>query len=292
MTAGHCHHDHEMRAWILAVAASCAACSSGAKPDFYCPKGTAPCGNGCRPAEAVCCEDSNDSKSSSYCTNGAGGGCYPNPNGGCAAAVPSGAVAKFCCSSNTSIGSNDCPEGQHHCGLLCQANSVPCCAKNASDADCPTKSGSASEGVGCGCCRATGVCYQCNTGYCCGGSDPCTGNGQCFPGGRVCVAVAPSGGGSGTCPGGWMGSLASCFPLGPGGSCTCSSGSTNTCITKTDFESRTGLPFPPACTPQGSGGCLNSYGTLANPCCPGLTCVISSTCGQQGSQVGGTCQVR
>jgi hypothetical protein len=47
-----------------------------------------------------------------------------NTNNRCSAAF-GGSPAVACCSANGSFGSNDCPAGQHHCGLLCSA--APCC---------------------------------------------------------------------------------------------------------------------------------------------------------------------
>ncbi|MGK5083965.1 hypothetical protein WDW37_11750 [Bdellovibrionota bacterium FG-1] len=94
--------------------------------------------------------------------------------------------------------------------------------------------------------------------------------------------------GGGSCSGGWIGSEASCVPLGAGGSCVCS-GSTSTCVSKSEFESVTGLTFPSACAPAGTTGCMNGEkGTLIKPCCSGLSCKLSSKCGG-GSNVGGIC---
>lgn len=99
----------------------------------------------------------------------------------------------------------------------------------------------------------------------------------------------PDDSGGGVCPGGWIGSTRACTPLGAGGSCTCG-GAASTCITRTEYESATGRPFPAACFPKGTTGCLDTaQGTLVKPCCAGLTCVVSSTCGGTGA-VGGVCQ--
>ncbi len=93
----------------------------------------------------------------------------------------------------------------------------------------------------------------------------------------------------GSCSGGWIGSESSCVPLGAGGSCVCS-GSKSTCVSKSEYESVTGLTFPSACAPSGTTGCMNGEkGTLVKPCCSGLSCKLSSVCGG-GSNVGGICQ--
>ncbi len=105
-------------------------CSSGSDGggEPTCPENTKSCGDGCIPLGGVCCASAADPTTSSYCTNAAGA-CLPNESGDagvprCAAAFPSGSTAEYCCASNSDVGSNDCPPGQHHCGLLCQ--SAPC----------------------------------------------------------------------------------------------------------------------------------------------------------------------
>ena len=76
----------------LALVCALAACSSDGSGGFAgCPADLMPCGNGCRPLDTVCCENQN-AASSSYCTNAAGGGCYPNDRD-CQAGFPLGAVA-------------------------------------------------------------------------------------------------------------------------------------------------------------------------------------------------------
>ena len=101
-----------------------------------------------------------------------------------------------------------------------------------------------------------------------------------------------SGGGSsgGTCAGGWMGSTASWGALGSFDACT-QTGTLSTCITQTDFENGTGLPFPSACSPDGASGCINAEtGTLMHPCCAGSACVYRTRCGGTGA-VNGSCIV-
>ena len=99
------------------------------------------------------------------------------------------------------------------------------------------------------------------------------------------VTPPPATGGA-DCNGGFRGSTSTCVPLGAGGSCVCG-GNTDLCITPADFAS-TGVAYPGSCNPEAGTGCLNSTGTLAHPCCPGLTCKASTKCGG-GSATGGTC---
>ncbi len=188
-----------MRALIpmAALALSLSGCNLfGGRSTFKCPKDTVPCGTGCVPPGAVCCDDGSG-KTSSYCTNRSAS-CYPNDRG-CSAAFPSGTTGAYCCGPSGSIGSNDCPEGQRHCGLLCKANGEPCCPDGA---DCPTlswdESGCTSAkagGVGCGVCLATSSCVACSAGSCCSG-DPC-GEMACTAG-PACTGGSSGGGGS--CP--------------------------------------------------------------------------------------------
>lgn len=185
---------------LASVAASCQNPFDlpSSSPALRCPSGTFPCGNGCISDQSAVCCDNGSGKTSSYCTN-AGGGCYPNTNKACAAAFPATATAQFCCGSTGSFGSNDCPSGQHHCGLLCYPLSHACCASGASDADCPTTAwdptGCSSAGeVGCGVCVATAQCLSCPSGSCCHG-DPCSAV-SCVSG-PACIGIAGGGGGGG-----------------------------------------------------------------------------------------------
>jgi hypothetical protein len=95
--------------------------ASHGKSTAQCPPTQVACGTGCIPKLAACCD------SGSYCTNNAGGGCDPTRT--CRAAFPSGATANYCCAENADIGSNDCPPGQHHCGLGCRAVTESCCSR-------------------------------------------------------------------------------------------------------------------------------------------------------------------
>lgn len=174
---------------------------------FLCPAGNHPCGNGCIPTMAVCCDDGNK-KTSSFCTNGATG-CSPNADSRCQAIFPSGTTAKFCCGTSGTIGSNDCPEGQHHCGTLCQPAEQPCCPPGSSSEQCPERSFSSAScsnppgEVGCGICVKTNVCISCPPGSCCQGGVVCGGTGaKCIRGSACTGETGGTGGGSAgsTCP--------------------------------------------------------------------------------------------
>jgi hypothetical protein len=104
--------------------------SSGGAGAPACAAGTDACGDGCIPLNAVCCDDGSRT-TSSYCTNAAGGGCSDNAAGRCSAAFPLNTAADFCCAPNGTFGSNDCPAGQHHCGLLCWPLNHDCAAGGA-----------------------------------------------------------------------------------------------------------------------------------------------------------------
>lgn len=201
---------------------------SGGSSTTKCPTGTLPCGNGCRPSGTICCEDTFASSGSSYCTNSAGGGCFANTRS-CQAGFPANTAAKFCCATSGTIGSNDCPAGQHHCGLLCSPIGTPCCPANASAQDCPTETNAAPAAVDCGCCSATGACYHCLSGQCCAGGDLCTNSGTCIPNQAVCVGVSAGGGGGGVCAYWSCGSSSQCASVmgAPSGvQCTFAAGQT------------------------------------------------------------------
>lgn len=179
-----------------------------------CPKSTYPCGSGCMPISAACCDDGTR-RTSSYCTNSAGGGCRPNPSNDCTAPAPSGDLSPrppsaFCCGSSASArpeGSFDCPEGQHHCtGPSCVPNAQPCCPAGSSAAECPssadtTASGSScldSPGVLCG--VTAGICSSCPLGSCCA-SDPQSANRiKCLAPTGVCTGTSGSGSSSSGSP--------------------------------------------------------------------------------------------
>jgi hypothetical protein len=196
-----------MRAWVLLVLpffVGCGVVGSLGAPPFKCRAGTHPCGDGCIPTMAVCCDDG-AGKTSSYCTNGATG-CFPNDDArGCQAVFPGGTRAKFCCGDTGAIGSNDCPDGQHHCGTLCQPTSEPCCPPGASAQDCPEKSWDSSScktdpgRVGCGICVAKDVCVSCAPGFCCQGGLVCGGAGARCTAGPACTGKS---GGLGSSTGG------------------------------------------------------------------------------------------
>ncbi|MBE2254105.1 MAG: hypothetical protein IAE78_31545 [Myxococcus sp.] len=181
-----------------------------AKPTFRCRAGTHPCGDGCIPTMAVCCDDGSGT-TSSYCTNGATG-CHVNDDSrGCQAVFPSGQRAKFCCGEQGSFGSNDCPEGQRHCGTLCQPVATPCCPAGSSEKECPEKSWDSLDcraepgRVGCGVCLAKDVCVSCLPGYCCQGGLVCGGAGARCVAGPTCTGES---GGAGSSSG--TGSAAFC----------------------------------------------------------------------------------
>jgi hypothetical protein len=251
----------------------------------FCPTGDLCTAGACCPADhpdlcgAVCCQ---------------AGACFQGQCG-CPMAL-SLRCGERCCPFGGACAGDQCsavcvgPESSKEtvCGADCCGPGVPCvggkcvCPEDhpvACGDDCCLPGAPCTASV-CGCPPGRASCGD----LCCGESEECSG-GVCGSGG---------GGGGGSCPGGWLGSGASCAPLGSGGSCKCNfTGSTNVCITKTDYESATGLPFPAACTPEGSGGCLDtSTGTLVRPCCPGLTCTVGAVCAQSPALSGGTCQKR
>ena len=91
-----------------------------------------------------------------------------------------------------------------------------------------------------------------------------------------------SSGCAGMCPSGDIAaSTLSCTPLG-------TTGSSNQCLSPSDYAG-TGKALPACCAPRGTTGCLDTMGTLVQPCCPGLTCRVSSMCGDPSGAVGGTC---
>ncbi len=176
-----------------------------------CPKTTYPCGNGCMPLNAACCDDGTR-QTSNYCTNSAGGGCQPNPTHACIAPAPSGTLSDrppsaFCCTNAPSAkpeGSFDCPEGTHHCtGPSCVPIGQACCTPGSSNADCPAAADDTAGGKTClpqpgvGCGVTGGFCYSCPLGSCCA-SDPTNANGsgrKCLPPTGVCTGTQGNGGG-------------------------------------------------------------------------------------------------
>lgn len=184
-------------AGLALLTLSFAACGGGAggAAGALCPTNTKECGTGCIPSQGVCCDDGMP-PTSSYCTNAAGGGCSANTRE-CQAGFSSGTTAAFCCADQGTIGSNDCPAGQHHCGLLCQ--STPCCpgpgcpgSNVDAGTDAASGGGGASGGAG-----GTGP----------GGSGGAGGTG---PGGSGSAGASGVTGGGGTGPGGGGGSNVCC----------------------------------------------------------------------------------
>jgi hypothetical protein len=91
-----------------------------------------------------------------------------------------------------------------------------------------------------------------------------------------------SGSSSGCAAGDLLVSTLSCTPIG-------TDGSSSYCLSEADYMSVTGQPLPAACAPMGTTGCIGSSGALVAPCCPGLTCRDSASCGDSTNAAGGTC---
>ncbi len=96
-----------------------------------------------------------------------------------------------------------------------------------------------------------------------------------------------AGGGSDTCPGGILVSTLECDPIGSGGQ-------SSYCLTAAEYMQATGgLPLPATCAASGTTGCEGAApaggAVLIDPCCPGLTCRVTSTCGDSSGATGGTC---
>lgn len=154
----------------LAGAWLAAACGGAAErpQNQICAANTKACGNGCIPESGVCCDV--DGTTSSYCTNAAGGGCLPNTGHRCSAAFPAEIQAAYCCDANGDFGSNDCPAGEHHCGLLCQPLARPCATAGVdggSDGGSETcaLSGRRCE-VGASCCNGLTTVRDATSGLC------------------------------------------------------------------------------------------------------------------------------
>jgi|APLak6261675434_1056106.scaffolds.fasta_scaffold01529_3 hypothetical protein len=240
-----------MRWLILTLAPWVVGCGLFGGASFTCRAGTHPCGDGCIPTMAVCCDDGSG-KTSSYCTNGATG-CFPNSEArACDAVFPSGVRGQFCCGESGTIGSNDCPAGQRHCGTLCLPTSEPCCPAGASASDCPERSwdpvGCQTESgrVGCGVCLDTKSCVSCPAGSCCQGGLVCGGAGARCITGASCTGE--SGGAGGT--GGGSGSLCSQYK--------------NTCGTSGGIQT-VGSYFPKSCAC--AAGMLDKGGSHLNELC-------------------------
>lgn len=114
--------------WLVLtlVLTGCSGDEEGPNGPTGCPDPLVQCGNGCVPANAICCDDGSKT-TSSFCTNAAVGPCTANTRD-CQAAFPSGQRAAFCCGDSGTTGTNDCPAGQRHCGLLCRPVDTPCCS--------------------------------------------------------------------------------------------------------------------------------------------------------------------
>ncbi len=141
-----------------------------------CERGTVPCGNGCMPEGAACCDDGNRS-TSSYCPDAAGRGCRKARGGEvCMPPAPRFEASLYCCSERSSGGSFDCDEGSRHCGLKCIPFGYPCCAEGKSNDDCPWAYQRQPDGdptcptqgvVLCGYSSIANRCAYCPVGECC-----------------------------------------------------------------------------------------------------------------------------
>ncbi len=99
---------------------------------------------------------------------------------------------------------------------------------------------------------------------------------------QVHVPADGDSGNGGPCGDGIQASTLNCTPIGSGGV-------NDTCISREEYESTTGLPLPASCYPEGTEGCFEpQQGYLVRPCCPGYTCALGSMCGG-GSVLGGVC---
>jgi hypothetical protein len=153
-----------MRRIAAVVAVLLVAGCPGGDPAESCPPPTKACGDGCIPASGVCCEVPG-ADSSSYCAGQGVSTCVTDRT--CAAAFPAEQTARYCCSETGDFGSNDCPAGEHHCGLSCQA--APCVAAPAgTDATAdPGPDAADGEAAGGTCVFAGSLCAE--DAICCNG---------------------------------------------------------------------------------------------------------------------------
>ena len=245
---------------VLMVLAACASSKTDApgtpvmRAAVGCDVGQAPCGNGCRPAGTVCCDDGTG-VTSSFCTGGLG--CFKNGTRSCAA---NGAASAYCCGATGAAGSGDCPPAQHHCGDACIPIDTPCCSGSA----CPsqTTGGDTACATGvvlCGVCAREAVCHACPSGACCSGdvcSNVCVKGDACtVPSAPpvVCSATADCGNGQ-VCV-----SARRCQAGDGGGPCACNGDTAGSCV---DFASRN-------LSVSACGTCTADY----SACCAGTMCV-------------------
>ncbi|MBN1264050.1 MAG: zinc ribbon domain-containing protein [Anaerolineales bacterium] len=95
-----------------------------------CPFPYIPCGNGCVPRNTRCCSIVDGS----YCLLPLR--CGENFSGQCTSGLFFSETSNYCCVSSSALadeitlmkrGSNDCPAGKKHCGMLCIPDDQPCC---------------------------------------------------------------------------------------------------------------------------------------------------------------------
>lgn len=247
-------------------------CGWGAPLDpvtTHCPPAMVDCGPGCVAADATCCDDTVGGGLSQCPTAGMGVGqtCTRRGTGTC----PASGAGKYCCGGSSLAGqtpSRDIVEtfSGGELGVFCGAavfeGGEPCCSTSP---------------------EGKQICRQMSPRL-----PPPPGTGG---GGGASSTGGGSGGGGGVAPScspatpGFLGSARYCAQLGT--TCSCSSDSTNRCITKSEFD-KAGKTYPGACLASGSSGCFDTAtGTLTSPCCPGLTCKSSTVCGSTAA--GGTC---
>lgn len=225
----------------------------------------------------MCCDDGTR-KTSSYCPNLSGGGCYIN-NRGCIPGnkqMVSGleAKAEFCCAPSGTTGSMDCPQGMRHCGLECRWEHVECCTGDECTSFFHRDECTPGGQYLCAWCPETRICASCAAGSCCAG-DLCAGKGSCWKGdvcpkqggsgkdGGSAVDKGTAGGGctaDGECPGTAICvSTRNCVKNVVGEGCDCAGSTDGTCA---DFVAK-GIDV------RACGTCSASY----SACCAGWMCV-------------------
>lgn len=96
-----------------------------------CPTGTYQCGYGCLANSSRCCNSSDGSDwndGTFECPNGQLSTCTPNTGGNCKGAVSSTSTSRYCCSTNSDVGSLDCTDGTVVCNMNCVPVGAVCCS--------------------------------------------------------------------------------------------------------------------------------------------------------------------